>query len=143
MSVAGDAVLAAHKAGRRASMPTPHKAALIAALKPVDEVVIGDDLTTRGLDFKAHFLRHRPAVLAVTDDDRYGAAKRALCAEVGAQYVVLPKTLAFDPPVSTTQIIANVRAPARCALRVDFGGGWLDVPKHGDGGSRREYRREQ
>jgi hypothetical protein len=41
---------------------------------------------------------------------------------VGAQYVVLPKTLDYTP-ISTTQILANIRAPATCPLRVDFGGG--------------------
>lgn len=49
----------------------------------VDEVVVGDDLTTRGLDFVAHFRRAAPALLVVTEDDKYGDAKRALCAEVG------------------------------------------------------------
>lgn len=129
VSVAGDAVLAAHKAGRRASMPTEHKASLLGALKPVDEVVIGDDLSERGLDFKQHFLRLRPALLVVTEDDKYGDVKRKLCAQVGAEYVVLPKTLGYEK-TSTTQILANIRAPDTLPLRVDFAGGWLDVPKH-------------
>ena len=33
-------------------------------------------------DFEEHFLRLRPALLVVTEDDKYGEAKRALCAEV-------------------------------------------------------------
>ena len=44
VSVAGDLSLAHHKAGRRPSMPTPHKVALLSALRMVDEVVVGDDL---------------------------------------------------------------------------------------------------
>lgn len=43
--------------------------------------------------------------------------------------MVLPKTLGFEQ-ISTTQILANIRLPSSCPLRVDFGGGWLDVPKH-------------
>lgn len=49
--------------------------------------------------------------------------------QVGAQYIILPKDLDYTP-ISTTQILSNIRAPQQCPLRVDFGGGWLDVPKH-------------
>ena len=43
---------------------------------------------------------------------------------MGAQYVILPKDLDYAP-TSTTQILASIRAPTTCPLRVDFGGGWL------------------
>jgi hypothetical protein len=35
-----------------------------------------------GLDFEEHFLRIRPQLLVVTEDDKYGQAKRDLCAQV-------------------------------------------------------------
>lgn len=35
-----------------------------------------------GLDFEEHFLRIRPQLLVVTEDDKYGQAKRELCAQV-------------------------------------------------------------
>lgn len=41
VSFASDDVLAAHKGGRRSSIPQAHKAALIGALRMVDEVVVG------------------------------------------------------------------------------------------------------
>ena len=41
---------------------------------------------------------------------------------------------ATPPPSAPAQIIANVRTPRMVPLRVDFGGGWLDVPKHGGRG---------
>lgn len=117
-----------HHKERRSSLPDEHKRALIAALEMVDEVVVGEG-TEQGVDFKDHFLRLRPDVLAVTDDDKYGPLKRALCAEVGARYVVMPKTPPQFPPISTTQIVKFIRAPEVAPLRVDFGGGWLDVPR--------------
>jgi cytidyltransferase-like protein len=113
---------------RRSSLPDEHKRALIAALKVVDDVVIGTGLE-EGIDFREHFLRLRPDILAVTEDDKYGPLKRALCTEVGARYVVMPKTPPQFPPVSTTQIVRFIRAPEVAPLRVDFGGGWLDVPR--------------
>lgn len=127
VSFASAEVLWFHKQ-RRSSLPDEHKRALIAALRMVDEVVIGTGLE-EGIDFREHFLRLKPDLLAVTEDDRYGPLKRALCAEVGARYVVMPKTPPRFPPVSTTQIVRFIRAPEVAPLRVDFGGGWLDVPR--------------
>jgi cytidyltransferase-like protein len=120
-------VLWRHKQ-RRSSLPDDHKHALIAGLHHVDAVVVGGG-DEEGLDFKEHFLQLKPDILAVTEDDKYGPLKRALCAQVGARYVVLPKTAPQFSPVSTTQIVRFIRAPDTAPLRVDFAGGWLDVPR--------------
>jgi cytidyltransferase-like protein len=130
---ASDNVLWEHKK-RRTSIPQDHKLALMTSLDIVDQVVIGD-CDELGLDFKHHFLKICPNILAVTEDDQYGDAKRALCAEVGAEYVILPKTPPQFTPVSTTSIVRNIRTPAYAPLRVDFGGGWLDVPRYARSGS--------
>lgn len=127
VSFAAAEVLWLHK-HRRSSLPDDHKQALLEGLTMVDQVVVGRG-QEEGLDFKADFLRLRPQVLAVTEDDKYGALKRALCAQVGARYVVLPKTPPQFSPVSTTQIVRFIRAPEVAPLRVDFAGGWLDVPR--------------
>lgn len=127
VSFASAEVLWLHKR-RKSSLPDEHKRALIAALRMVDEVVVGDGLE-EGIDFRREFLRIRPQILAVTEDDKYAPLKRALCAEVGARYVVLPKTPPEFPPISTTEIVRYIRAPQEAPLRVDFGGGWLDVPR--------------
>lgn len=126
-------VLWLHKQ-RRSSLPDEHKRALIAAMDMVDEVVVGEG-HDEGIDFKEHFLRLRPDVLAVTEDDKYGPLKRALCEEVGAKYVVMPKTPPQFPPVSTTSIVRFIRAPEVAPLRVDFAGGWLDVPRFARAGA--------
>jgi len=120
-------VLWIHKQ-RRSSLPDEHKRALIAAMSMVDDVVIGEG-HDEGIDFKEHFLRLKPDILAVTDDDKYGPLKRELCAQVGAKYLLMPKTPPQFAPISTTQIVRFIRAPEVAPLRVDFGGGWLDVPR--------------
>jgi len=130
---ASNDVLWLHKQ-RRSSLPDDHKRAVIAALDMVDEVVLGEGLE-EGIDFRDHFLRLRPHILAVTEDDKYAPLKRALCAEVGARYVVLPKTPPQFSPVSTTQIVKFIRAPEVAPLRVDFAGGWLDVPRFARAGA--------
>lgn len=129
---ASDNSLAAHKE-RSSVLPEAHKRALLEALRDVDEVVLGDGREL-GLDFQEHFLRIRPQILAVTEDDRHGEKKQALCARIGARYVVLPKTLPFEP-ISTTEIVRRARTPRSVPLRVDFAGAWLDVPRYGRDGA--------
>ena len=127
VSFASSEVLWIHKR-RKPSIPDEHKFALLQGLRVVDEVVIGHG-HEEGIDFREDFLRIRPDFLVVTEDDKYAPLKRALCAEVGAQYVVLPKTPPKFEPVSTSSIVRWVQAPTEAPLRVDFAGGWLDVPR--------------
>lgn len=126
-------VLWLHK-HRRSSIPDDHKRVLLAALRMVDDVVIGEGMD-EGVDFREHFLRLRPDILAVTADDSYGDLKRDLCAQIGARYVMLPKTPPRFLPVSTSEIVKGIRAPQEAPLRVDFGGGWLDVPRFARAGA--------
>ncbi len=126
VSFASEEVLWIHKR-RKPSIPDQHKKALLEGMRVVDQVVIGDS-HEEGLDFKDHFLRLKPDVLAVTEDDQYGHLKRDLCDQIGARYVLLPKTPPKFEPVSTSSIVRWVRAPSEAPLRVDFAGGWLDVP---------------
>ncbi|MCW5549863.1 MAG: adenylyltransferase/cytidyltransferase family protein, partial [Opitutaceae bacterium] len=69
VSFASADVLWLHK-HRKSSLPDEHKRALIAALRMVDEVVVGRGLE-EGIDFREDFLRIRPQILAVTEDDKY------------------------------------------------------------------------
>jgi cytidyltransferase-like protein len=125
---ASEEVLWNHKQ-RRSSLPDEHKKAIIGALNMVDEVVIGKN-PEHGLDFQDDFLKIRPDVLAVTEDDKYADKKKKLCEKVGATYIVLPKTPPQYEQVSTTQLVKWIKAPTQSPLRVDLAGGWLDVPKY-------------
>jgi cytidyltransferase-like protein len=127
VSFASAEVLWHHKR-RKPSIPDDHKRVLLQGLRMIDEVLVttGHD---EGLDFKEEFLRIRPDFLIVTEDDKYGDLKRDLCNQVGAQYTILPKTPPRFEPVSTSSIVRWVQAPTEAPLRVDFAGGWLDVPR--------------
>ena len=125
---ASDDVLWHHKE-RRSSLPQEHKLALLRHLSVVDDAVIGEN-NALGLDFQDHFRKVRPDVLVVTEDDQYEDIKRQLCEEIGAAYVQLPKTPPQFPPVSTSGIVKWIKAPDHAPLRVDFAGGWLDVPRY-------------
>lgn len=132
VSFASADVLWIHKR-RKPSIPDEHKLALLQGIRVIDEVVIGNG-HEEGIDFRENFLRIRPDVLAVTEDDQYAHLKRAICAEVGAEYVVLPKTPPRFEPVSTSSIVRWVQAPTEAPLRIDFAGGWLDVPRYARAG---------
>jgi cytidyltransferase-like protein len=71
---ASDEVLWEHKK-RRTSIPQDHKLALMTSINIIDQVVIGD-CKVHGLDFKDHFLKVRPDVLVVTEDDQYADVKK-------------------------------------------------------------------
>lgn len=62
-------VLWLHKR-RRSSLPDEHKQELIRSLQMVDDVVVGRGVE-EGIDFRDHFLRLKPDILAVTEDDKY------------------------------------------------------------------------
>ena len=126
VSFANEEILWKHKE-RRPSLPDDHKAALLGSLEMVDEVVAGNG-TAKGLDFEPVFRRLKPDILAVTEDDQYGDLKEQLCAELGCRYVRLPKTPPKFEPISTTAIVNRISGLAKTPVRVDFGGGWLDVP---------------
>ena len=117
---ASDEALWAHK-HRRSSIPQEHKKAIIQSLEMVDDVVVGQNMEI-GLDFKDHFMRIKPDILAVTEDDQYGEIKHKLCVQTGVRYLVLPKTPPEFKPVSTTKIVKWIRAPREAPLRVD---GWM------------------
>jgi len=128
VSFASSEVLWIHK-HRKPSIPDDHKKAMLESMRMVDNVVVGIG-HDEGIDFRDAFLALKPDILAVTEDDKYGDLKRALCAEVGAEYVILPKTPPRFEPVSTSSIVKFVQAPTEAPLRVDFAGGWLDVPRY-------------
>lgn len=117
-----------HHKRRKPSIPDDHKKVLLQGLRMIDEVIVTQG-HKEGLDFENEFLEIKPDFLIVTEDDKYGEAKRDICQKVGAKYTVLPKTPPRFDPVSTSSIVRWVQAPTEAPLRVDFAGGWLDVPR--------------
>ena len=113
---------------RRPSVPDEHKRALLKGLRMVDEVVIGTGPEI-GLDFEEEFMRLRPDILVVTEDDGFEERKRELCSRIGVRYQVLAKTPPRFEPISSSSIVRWIQAPTESPLRVDFAGGWLDVPR--------------
>lgn len=105
------------------------KLALLRSLQMVDEVVLSTDEDVE-LSFRSAFLEIKPDILAVTTDDLYKDAKKRLCEEHGVEFVVLEKTQPEGKGTSSSEVVSRIKAPLHVPLRVDFAGGWLDVPEN-------------
>ena len=127
VSFASDEVLLKYK-GRKSALPEDHKKYILENLSVVDEVVKGDNLEDPIFDFKDAFIRLKPDILASTLDDKYANQKRKFCEICGAKYVQLPKITNFEE-ISTSDMRKKILVPSEVHVRVDFAGGWLDVPK--------------
>ena len=103
------------------------KLTLLQSISYIDEVVLSTDEDAE-LSFRTAFMQVKPDVLAVTTDDLYLNAKRSLCDECGVELVVLPKTAPGGGSTTSTSVVDRIKAPVHVPLRVDFAGGWLDVP---------------
>ena len=116
--------------GRKSILRDEDKMELLGSLDMVDEVRFSTD-EDEAVSFGSIFRELRPDVLAVTTDDRYMKSKKKLCAEVGAEFVVLEKTAPEKVQITSgTEVLARAKAPTHVPLRVDFAGGWLDVPNN-------------
>ncbi len=132
--VANSESIRAHK-GRKAALPDENRLALVAALRPVDIALLSPVARPLGLDFAPLARELKPDILAVTEDDQYSREKRILCNEIGAEYRVIAKRR-VPGTVSTTDIRTRITGTDKVPLRVDFAGGWLDVPRLAQPGGR-------
>ena len=127
VSVASDEVLKLYK-GRLPSLPLDNKVELIGSLRDVDRVVVSTNVEIP-LDFRDSILASRPHVLAVNEDDINIQFKHQFCQQHGINLTIIPKHESASP-VSTTSIRSRICGDDRVPLRVDFAGGWLDVPRY-------------
>jgi cytidyltransferase-like protein len=128
VNIASDEVIKLTK-NKRPSLPIEHRVSIIDALEIVDKVCVSSDVDTV-LDFKTNLINEKPDFLISSDDDENENQKRDFCESVGVKYININKTEPFqkDNQISTSKIINLVKRPKHIPLRVDFAGGWLDVP---------------
>ncbi len=125
---------------RRLKNKTPvfnelERKSILESLKCVHQVYVSptpDSLKPEELklDFVSVLNEVKPDIFFVNADGDT-AEKRALMQQRGIQYIVEDRVPAAGLPVrSTTSLCAVIKAPKNAPLRVDFAGGWLDVPKY-------------
>ena len=111
---------------RKSALSEASKRMILESLRMVDEVVMSSN-PDPVFDFVDHFERIKPDILLVTEDDKHLEKKRAFAEAHGAKLVAIPREPSEDQ--STTAILTGIKDVSEVPLRVDFAGGWLDVPK--------------
>jgi cytidyltransferase-like protein len=130
---ASDEVISIYK-NRKSALPEDNKRVILENIKAIDRVVMSSN-NEIPLDFRDHLSNDTYDILVVTEDDKNLSIKKAFCEPRGIEVIVLPKTPATQNQVSTTSIRAKLKNITEVPLRVDFAGGWLDVPKFSRPGS--------
>jgi cytidyltransferase-like protein len=138
VGVGRDSVIASLKGPGRPVNPENNRIYLVAAMHDVDYAVLNTDEIKPGkIDYGPIIENLRPDVFVLNDDDSAIEEKRDLCNRNGVEirFVsrIVPEGL---HPTSTTNIIDKINFSFKAPLRIDFAGGWADVPfiMHGEPG---------
>ncbi|WP_020529021.1 adenylyltransferase/cytidyltransferase family protein [Flexithrix dorotheae] len=130
VGVGRDKVIEQLKGPGRPVNPENNRVYLVAAMEDVTYAVLNDHEVGEGkIDF-AHILEAlRPNIFIINDDDSAVQYKKDLCKKLK----ITPQTVSRSVPpelvpTSTTNIINKINYAYRAPLRIDFAGGWADVP---------------
>ncbi|MEM1134901.1 MAG: adenylyltransferase/cytidyltransferase family protein [Bacteroidota bacterium] len=130
VGVGRDKIIEQLKGIGRPVNPENNRIFLVAAMEDVDYVALnGDTLDEGKIDFMNILKALQPDIFVINDDDSGIAFKKELCSKLS----ITPKTVsrvvpAELIPTSTTNIINKINYSFRAPLRIDFAGGWTDVP---------------
>ena len=130
VGVGRDEVISKLKGPGRPVNPENNRLYLVAAMQDVDYAVLNDqNIFGEKIDFKRIIEQLKPDIFILNDDDSGIEEKRKICSATGTQIglvkrIVPPELIA----TSTTRIIDKINFKYRAPLRMDFAGGWTDVP---------------
>ncbi len=130
VGVGRDEVIARLKGPGRPVNPENNRLYLVAAMQDVDYAVLNDPaITGKKVDFKGILENLRPDIFVLNDDDSGVEEKNAVCQKSGTTVKLVKRIV---PPeleaTSTSRIIDKINFKYRAPLRMDFAGGWTDVP---------------
>ncbi|MCK5104192.1 MAG: adenylyltransferase/cytidyltransferase family protein [Cyclobacteriaceae bacterium] len=135
VGVGKDETLRQLKGPGRPVNPENNRIYLVAAMEDVNYAVLNDDEIGEGkIDFKNVLDELRPDIFIVNDDDSSIAPKQALCDNLGIKIEFVTREVPEElMPTSTSNIINKINYSLKAPLRIDFAGGWADVPYIMDG----------
>ncbi len=130
VGVGRDQVVTELKGPGRPVNPENNRLYLVAAFQDVDYTTLNDPRISPGkIDFGEVMTRLRPDVFVLNKDDSGIEEKKSLCSSLGTEMVFVNREVpAVLEPTSTTRIIDKIQFAYRAPLRIDFAGGWTDVP---------------
>jgi cytidyltransferase-like protein len=135
VGVGRDSVISSLKGPGRPVNPENNRLYLVAAMHEVDHAVLNSEFVGEGkIDFKSTLENLRPDIFVLNDDDSGVTEKKRLCDILGIEIKFVSRLVPEElEPTSTTRIIDKINFAFRAPLRIDFAGGWADVPYIMDG----------
>lgn len=135
VGVGRDVVIQQLKGPGRPVNPEINRLYLVAALQDVDYTVLNDSAVDEGkIDFRDVLERLRPDVFVLNQDDSGIEDKSELCRQLDIAIHFVKREVPEElEPTSTTRIIDKINFSFKAPLRIDFAGGWTDVPYIMDG----------
>ena len=135
VGVGKDETLRQLKGPGRPVNPENNRVYLVAAMEDVNFAVLNDDEIGEGkIDFKHILTELKPDIFIVNDDDTSIEPKESLCDELGIKIEFVTREVPIElMPTSTSNIINKINYSLKAPLRIDFAGGWADVPYIMDG----------
>ena len=130
VGVGRDEIITKLKGPGRPVNPENNRLYLVAAMQDVDYAVLNDSSLSVGkIDFQGIMQQLRPDVFILNKDDSGLNEKKDLCEKIGVKMEFVNRIVPPElDPTSTTRIIDKINFAFRAPLRIDFAGGWTDVP---------------
>jgi len=130
VGVGRDSVIRSLKGYGRPVNPENNRVYLVAAMQDVDYAVLNSEEIKDGkIDFENIIEQLRPDIFVLNEDDSGLEAKRELCNRYAVEIKFVPRIVPEElEPTSTTNIIDKISFSFKAPLRIDFAGGWSDVP---------------
>ena len=135
VGIGRDIVIEKLKGIGRPVNPQNNRLYLVAAMQDVDYTVLnGEQIEEGKIDFRSILENLLPDVFIVNDDDSAISFKESLCNRLNIKMELVSRLVPpMLQPTSTSQIIDKINFSWRAPLRIDFAGGWSDVPFIMDG----------
>jgi galactokinase/mevalonate kinase-like predicted kinase len=99
-------------------------------MQDVDYVVLnGTEIIEGKIDFKDIIDRLRPDIFVLNSNDDAITQKKELCDSLEIELKLVQRIVPIElEPTSTTRIINKISFVYQAPLRIDFAGGWTDIP---------------
>lgn len=130
VGIGRDSVLSVIKGPCRPVNPENNRLYLVAAMQDVDYAVLNSTTMLPGkMDHAPILEKLRPDIYVLNNDDSDIVTKRALCERLGIEMRFVQRVVPPElEPTSTSRIIDKINFSYKSPLRIDFSGGWADVP---------------
>ncbi len=130
VGIGSDSVITELKGPGRPVNPENNRLYLVAAMQDVDYAVLNSrELTGGKMDHAPQLESLKPDIYVLNSDDSDIQTKKELCKRLGIEIRFVDRIVPPElEPTSSSRIIDKIKFSYKAPLRIDFAGGWADVP---------------